>query len=595
VPFAFPPNFSPLVSDLQHYKLNWLPRDLIAGLSVAAVQVPTAVAYSQLAGFSPEIGLYSSILPVIVYAFLGSSRQLVVGPDAATCAMVASLVIPLAAGDPIRYVTISAALSLTAGLLMIVGGAARMGFIVNFFARPILIGFLNGIAASIIAGQLGKLLGIPLTHRDFIPSLVELSSKLTATHWMTLAVGLVTLAILLLLRRFAPKAPSSLIALAVATCGLFLIGGAASSGVALVGTVPSGLPHLSLPLVGYHDSQGLLVSAIGLVVVSFTSGMLTARSFAARSGQTIDPNQEMWALGAANVAAGLSGGFAITGGDSRTAVNSASGNKTQLASVIAAVATATVAACLSAPLGYLPLSALAAVLISSAIHLIDFSSYKELRHIDPFEFRLSLLTTAGVLTMGVLPGVAVAITLALVIVLIKIYKPDDTILGKVPGLDGYNDICLSPESKTVPGVIIWRFEGPLVFFNADYFVARARQVIQQADPAPHWFVLSLESISQTDATGIKALEDLLTEMKKRDIRLILARPKPYMRKLREHTTLGITLTGESIYPTIGAAVEAISLREGLAEGEELVARSGSYQRFYELRDSAQNPPDKPTT
>lgn len=585
----FPSNFSPLLNDLRRYQLSWLPRDLFAGLSVAAVQVPTAVAYSQLAGFSPEVGLYASILPVIMYAFLGSSRQLVIGPDAATTTMVASLVAPMAHGDPVQYVTMTAALSLMSGLLMIVGGLARMGFIVNFFARPILIGFLNGVAASIIVGQLGKLLGVAVNHRDFIPSLIELSTKVTAANWMTLAVGACTLLMLVLLKRFAPRAPGSLIALAIASCGLLYFGGTAASQVALVGAVPSGLPHLAVPVVSYNNLQNLLVSALGLVVVSFTSGMLTCRSFAARTGQSINSNQEMFALGVANVAAGFSGGFAVTGGDSRTAVNVANNSKTQLSSVIAAIATAVVAACLSAPLGYLPLSALAAVLIFSATHLLDFSSYKELREVDPFEFRLSLLTTAAVLTLGVLSGVAIAITLALIIVLIKIYKPEDTILGKVPGLDGFNDIALSPQSCTIPGIVIWRFEGPLVFFNAEYFKVRMRQIILQTSPPPHWFVLSLESISQTDATGIKALEELLTEMQAQGIHLVLARPKPYMRRFRDNTELGIKLTAQNIYPTIAAAVDAILLRETVGT-EKLPRPTGSYQSFYQLRDSAAQHP-----
>lgn len=582
-----PSRFSPLLRELGAYKPSWLPRDIIAGLSVAAVQVPTAVAYAQLAGFSPEIGLYSSILPVIVYAFLGTSRQLVVGPDAATCAMVASLIGPLAAGDPAQYAALSAGLSLVAGSLMVVGGLTHMGFIVNFFARPILIGFLNGIAASIIAGQMGKLLGITLHHHDFMPSLIELFQRVRETNLPTLAVGASTLVMLALLKKFAPRAPASLIALALAAGGLALFAGPGTA-VALVGNVPAGLPHMGLPQVGYHAGQGLLVGALGLVIVSFTSGMLTCRSFAARGGQTIDANQEMWALGAANIGAGISGGFAVTGADSRTAVNAASGNKTQLSSVFAALATAAVAAFLSAPLGYLPLSALAAVLIFSAVQLIDVASYRELERIDQFELRLSILTTGGVLTMGVLPGVAIAIMLALIVILIRIYKPDDTLLGEVPGLDGYNDVSLSPEAKTVPGVVIWRFEGPLVFFNADYFKSRVRQIVSEADPPPRWFVFSLESISQTDATGVKALEEIHKELEDRGIQLLVARPKSFMRKLRDNTGLGERLPIESVFPTIGAAIFSIAAREeqasGTGKGRSRPTRS--FRAFYEMQDLA---------
>ncbi|MCC7530433.1 MAG: STAS domain-containing protein [Candidatus Melainabacteria bacterium] len=358
----------------------------------------------------------------------------------------------------------------------------------------------------------------------------------------------------------------------------------ASFEVALVGNVPAGLPHIGLPQVEYHAGQGLLVGALGLVIVSFTSGMLTARSMAARAGQTLNPNQEMWAIGAANLAAGLSGSFAITGADSRTAVNFTSGNKTQLSSIFAALATAAVAAWLSVPLAYLPVSALAAVLIFSAAQLMDFSTYKELLKMDPFEFRLSLLTTAGVLALGVLPGVAVAILFALIAILIKIYKPDDTILAQVPGLEGFNDMSLSDEAVTVPGMVIWRFEGPLVFFNADYFKSRAHEVIDAAGPPTHWFVLSLESISQIDATGVKALEDLCRELDAQNVSVVLARPKTFMRKLRRGTSLGDFLSGDRVFPTIVSAVEAI--REVKVDDTGRSLLEGSFKSFYDSKPSA---------
>lgn len=335
-------NWIPLLRDLRTYRKEWLSRDVIAGLSVMAVQVPTAIAYANLAGFPPETGLYASMLPVLIYALFGSSRQLVIGPDAATCAMLAALLLPLAQGDLDHYLQLSAAMAIMAGLLMVIGGSMRMGFIVNFFSRPILIGFLNGIALSIIAGQLGKLLGIAVVNRDFLPSLLELVKRVGETHVISLAVGAVTLAALILTRRFAPRAPAALIALLVAGLGVFL-SGLGAVGVKLVGAVPSGLPSAAIPGLGYEGLQGIFVGAVGLVIVSFTSGMLTARSFAARNGYAIDANQEMRAMGFANVSSGLFGGFAVAGADSRTAVNDASGGKTQLVSVVAALATAAVA------------------------------------------------------------------------------------------------------------------------------------------------------------------------------------------------------------------------------------------------------------
>ncbi|MBP9091339.1 SulP family inorganic anion transporter [bacterium] len=557
---------SPLISDLRNYKPDWLSKDLIAGLSVAAVQIPTAIAYAQLAGMPPEIGLYASILPVIVFALLSSSRQLVVGPDAATCTMVASLVAPLAAGDSVRYIALSSALSLASGLIMVIGGFAGMGFIVNFFARPILIGFLNGIAASIIVGQMGKLLGISLSKSDFIPCIIELASSIGQTNIMALAIGLGTFLLLVIVNRLAPKAPSALIAIALATVALVMLGGEAL-GVKLVGAVPAGLPHLGLPTIGYHAGQGLFVSALGLVIVSFTSGMLTARSFAARSHTAIDANREMSALGAANLASGLCGAFVITGADSRTAVNAACNNKTQLASIFAALATAAVAAFFTQPLAYVPLTALAAVLIYSAAKLLDFSSYRELKNIDILEFNLSILTTIGVLALGVLPGVAFAIALAVTIILMRIYKPEDTLLGAIPGSDVFTDLTANPDNQTRPNIIIWRFDGPLVFFNADFFKMRALQVIEEAKTPSRWFILSLESISQMDSTGIKALAELHDELTAKGIKLLLARPKLYMRRLRDGSQLKEHITPDTVFSSIHLAVSFIEDQEKAATSD----------------------------
>lgn len=550
----------PLLHDLRHYRRAWLSRDVIAGLSVAAVQVPTAIAYATLAGFPPEVGLYASMLPVAVYALFGSSRQLVVGPDAATCAMIAALLLPMAGGDLVLYLQLSAALAITAGLLMAIGGTTGMGFIVNFFARPILIGFLNGIAISIIAGQLGKLLGIPIVNHDFFPSLIEMVQRFGGSHWPSLLLGLAVLALLVALRRKAPRAPAALVALLAAGVAAFLLG-LEQGGLKLVGDVPSGLPGFSLPGLGYEGFQGVFMNAVGLVIVSFTSGMLTARSFATRNGYTIDADREMRAMGYANIASGLTGGFAIAGADSRTAVNDASGGKTQLVSVFAALATALVALFLAEPLGLLPVAALAAVLIFSAWGLLDLKALGDLRRVSRFEFRLSVLTTFGVLVIGVLPGVVFAILLALLNVLAKIYKPTDTLLGRVPGLSGYNDLAMSPEAKPIPGVILYRFEGPLLFFNADYFKARVLQLVDTTEPKPRWVVLCADAVSQLDSTGACAIEEVNRQLKARDVQLVIARPKLYMRKYGEPLGLGQKIGLDNIFMSLQEAVAAILERD----------------------------------
>ena len=550
----------PLLGDLRHYRPEWLSNDLIAGLSVTAVQIPTAIAYANLAGFPPEIGLYASLIPVLIYGLFGTSRQLVLGPDAATCALIAAILAPLAGGDLGTYLQLSAGLAIMAGLLMVIGGFTGMGFIVNFFARPILIGFLNGIALSIIVGQMAKLLGVVLTNQDVFPVILELLEKLDHIHWPSLMVGAGTLLLLILVRRFLPRAPAALVALVLGGLAVYLLGWG-EAGVRLVGLVPAGLPTLALPEIGYEGAQSLAGGALGLVIVSFTSGMLTARSFAARTGDSIDADREMRAFGFANVASGLFGGFAVTGADSRTAVNVASGGKTQLVSVVAALATGVVALFLTQPLGQLPIPALGAVLIFSAWGLLDLAAYRILLTIDRLEFGLALGTTLGVLVIGVLPGVILAILLALSIVLIRIYRPHDVLLGIVPGLDGNNDLELSSESQPIPGALLYRFEAPLLFFNAELFKTRVLSLVDAADPKPAYFVLSMESMSQLDFTGALALREVHAQLQGRGIQFMIARPKRFMRRFGNPDWLG----DEFIFRSVRAAVEAIEWRQAGAD------------------------------
>ncbi len=353
---------------------------------------------------------------------------------------------------------------------MVIGGMTRMGFIVNFFARPILIGFLNGIALSIIAGQLGKLLGIAVVNRDFGPSLMELAERLGEIHVFSLVVGLATLALLIMLRRHGTARAVGTGRLAGRRSGGVPVGtGAAAGQTGRRGALRSA--GLCLPGLGYAGLQSIFMDAVGLVIVSFTSGMLTARSFAARNGYAIDADQEMRAIGYANMASGLFGGFAVTGADSRTAVNDASGGKTQLVSVIAALATAGVALFLAVPLGHLPIAALAAVLIFSAWGLLDIAGIRHLRAIDRFEFSFVAADHGRRARYRRAARRGDRHRAGLLQVLVKIYRPGETLLGIVPGEEGYNDLNLSEDARPVPGMIIYRFDAPLLFFNADYFKA----------------------------------------------------------------------------------------------------------------------------
>ena len=485
--------------------------DIIAGVSVAAVAVPIAIAYSQLAGVPPVNGLYASILPLLAYAAFGSSRQLIMAPDAATCAIVAATVLPLAGQDPDRTVSLTAALAIATGIVCIGAGLARLGFLTNFLARPILTGYLNGIAISIIVGQLGRLFGFQLESGGFFVVVVDFLSKLRQTHWLTLAIGVGIFVLLRVLKRAGPRVPAPLVGvvLGIVLAAAFDLD---QRGVALLGAIPAGLPPLSLPDIHSSDLIPLFLGALGLGLISYNSAMVTARGFALKNRYDIDSNQEFIALGVADIGAGLLQGFAISGADSRTAVNDSVGGKSQMTGVVAAGLLVVVLLFFTGPLALLPVTVLAAVLINAALGLFDVQSLLWLRRVNRQEFRLSMVTLLGVITVGVLPGVVVAVGLALVQLLARASHPNDAELGRLPGIDGYRNISGHLNATTIPGVVIYRFDASLLFFNADYFKARVRTVVGAAQPKPRWLVIDAGTIAHVDITGAAILKEVFEDL-----------------------------------------------------------------------------------
>lgn len=542
------------------YQRDCLGSDLRAGLSVAAVAVPTGIAYAQLAGLPPVVGLYASILPPAAYALFGSSRQLIVGPDSATCAMVAAAILPLAAGDPTRYAALSVLLTLLVGVLGIAGGLLRLGFIANFLSIPILTGFLNGIALSIISGQLGKLFGFQVSPQGFFRLLGEFVSKLGQTHWPTAVLGLSLFVLLRLLKRLAPSVPAPLVAVVVGIAAVYLFQ-LDAGGVSVIGTVPAGFPLPSMPFVKASDVGALVYEALGIVVISFCSAMLTARSFAAKHHYEIDANRDLIALGLSNLASGISQGFVISGADSRTAISDSVGGKTPLTALVAAAAMLAVLVFATAPLAYLPHTALAAVLISAALGLFDVPTLKELYRVSPAEFRHALVAMLGIITVGVLPGVLIAIGLAILRLLALASQPSDAILGQIEGDDGFYNIEGQPRAQTIPGLVLYRFDGALLFFNADYFKKRVRAAIAQAATRVEGFLFVAEGVNLIDTTGAAALEEMRTELAGRGIVFAVAQPKGQFRAMLERTGLSARIGVERLYPSVRAAVEALSTRK----------------------------------
>ncbi len=549
--------FLPGLAALSQYDRAWFRHDLVAGVSVAAVAIPIAIAYSQLAGVPPVHGLYASILPLVAYALFGTSRQLIMAPDAATCAIVAAVVVPLAGSDPTRYVSLTMTLAMVTGLVCIAAGVLRLGFMTNFLARPILTGYLNGIAICIISGQLGRLFGFSLKPTGFFRLLAEFFSKLGETHGLTLAIGLGALVLLRLLKRLGPKLPAPLliVALGIAASSLLRLG---ERGVALLGAIPAGLPRLMIPNVGIGDLGPLALGAVGLALISFNSAMVTARSFAVKNRYEIDSNREFIALGVADIGAGLLQGFAVSGADSRTAVNDSVGGKSQVTGLIAAGLLVLTLLLLTRPLASLPVAVLAAVLVSSAFGLFDFKSLARLRAISPQEFRLSLITLLGVITVGVLPGVLVAVALALGQLVARASRPNEAVLGRAPDTGAYHDLRNRPDAETVPGLVIYRFDASLVFFNTDYFKSRVRSVVREAQIVPRCLILDAGTIPGIDTTGAAGLGEVCSELADRGVILAVAAAKGQVRWMLDRTGLTQQIGPQRLFPTLESAVRAMA-------------------------------------
>ena len=540
---------------IRTYKREWLSNDVIAGVSVAAVALPIGIAYAQLAGFPPVIGIYSCILPAIAYALFGSSRQLVVNPDSAAVMIFAATLLPIAGDDPQHYYDLSILLTIITGLLCLIGGAIGFGVIANFLSRPILTGYLNGIALSIMANQLGTLLGFKIPSTGFLRTVVAAASRINETQIVTLLLGLALFVLILFLKRISRKIPAPLIAALIGIGAIYFFN-LQQYGVAVVGQVPAGFPAPHIPAAQTSDLLSLTMGAFGIVLVSFCSMMTTARGFAAKNGYQINANRDMFALGISDLASALNGGFVVSGADSRTAVADASGGKTQVATVVAAATMAIVLLFLTHPLAYLPTAALAAILIASAIGLFDIASLRKYYALSKPEFWLSVIAMVGVMSLGVLPGVLIAVGLAIFKLLQLASQPHDAVLGLVDKKHGLYDDVSDTDDGRIPGLLIYRFDSSLLFFNADYFKERVRQTIREEETKPEWFIFDTGTMPLVDVTGSGALQDIHKELANQGIVLVIAHAKGWCRAVLERTGIVEKLVHQQIFPTVHAAVQA---------------------------------------
>lgn len=529
--------------------------DLLAGVSVAAVALPVAVAYAQLAGFNPVVGLYSCILPLVAYAIFGTSRQLMVNPDAAVCAMVAAAVAPLAAGDYALYWSLSVTLAFMTGLFCIAASFLRLGALADFLSKPILVGFLNGVAISILLGQIGKVFGFAIVTDRIVPRLLEFLSKLPETHLPTLLVGVGTYLLLLAAKRFLPRLPAALVAMIVAGAAVALFG-LDARGVAVLGEIPKGLPPLRVPVFPLEHLPALAATAAGLALVLFTSGMLTSRSFAEKNRYPVDTDKDLAAFGAANIASALSQGFAVTGADSRTAMADSAGGRTQVTGLVAAATIAAVLMFFTGPLSYVPIAALGAVLVNAALHLFNVRTLQEIWGVDRRDVYLSVLTTLGVVAVGAINAIMVAVALALLRFVKLTARPRDTVLGEVPGLHGLHALADYPEAHTWPGLMIYRFDGPITFFNSSYFREQAARVAADARPDLRWFVLDLGPVSLIDVTGMYAVRRLREELESQGVKFSFAGRRTQLLKWAEQTGQDPAVMVARSFVSVEAAAEA---------------------------------------
>lgn len=510
---------APGLGELARYRWSDFRGDGMAGLSVAAVTIPVGMAYAQLAGFSPEVGLYSAILPLLVYALLGSSPQMIVGPDAATSALVAATLLPLATPGSEEYRAQAMSLTLLAGLFGMIAGRLRFGFLADFLSLPILAGLMNGVAINIVVSQLGKVTGLALQGRDLIGQLQSFAGQLSSIHLPTLAISAATLGIYFALKRLWPRGPAVLLALLGVALATRLLG-LHRLGIATVGALPAGLPEWVGPSLPHETLGTLIPGAVGIALVSFSKSMLAARTFATRNGYAVDGNQEFFAGGAATFASALSQGFAVAGSTSRTALSDAANGRTRMVSIVAAATILLVLLFFTDALAGVPSAALSAILIGVAVGLIDPIGFMDVRRYSKGEYGIALVTLLGVVLLGVMPGILLAVAVALIRFLKQMARPAELLFGMVPGHDEFFELAHYPDARPVPGLLIYRFESPLTFFNAGYF--KTRVIALAAQHQAQWVVIDAISIAQFDYTGAMMVRELQQALAARGVQLVIA-------------------------------------------------------------------------
>ncbi|HEY3916030.1 MAG TPA: sulfate permease [Verrucomicrobiae bacterium] len=543
----------PGLSLFRGYKRAWLAGDLAAGVTGCVVVVPSVIAYARLMGMPPQIGLFAALVPLLVYPFLTSSPQVIVGPDIAICLLIVNAVGPLAGNDGMRAAELASILAVLSGLVLLLASRAKLGKVADFLSKPVLVGYMTGAALILMVSQLDALLGIRLQNKDFFPRIIEASGKLKQTQMPTVLLGVALIVLLLIFRRFAPRGPSALVACvcAIAASLLFRL---PEHGVAVIGRFSGGLPHFSTPTFTWGDIRQLVPAAVGISFLAYTEGVLLARAFAEKNGYEISANQELAALGFANLFNGLFQGFAVTGSQSRTMVNDAAGAKTQLASFVMAVSLALFLMYLTPLLASLPLAALAAILIFGGWRLVEFDAMKRIYRFYPGSAAVAAVTTLGVLAAGVVTGILVGVVLSLLGLVKRISHPPDAVLREIPG-HGFHDVG-QDSGVTAPGLLAYRFYAPLLFSNCGYFKERVHKLVFSSGVAVRWFLIDAQAITDIDVTAVEMLHALRGELKDAGVEMKFAHANRPLRELLVSTGLTQEIGEKSFFASVHECVEA---------------------------------------
>jgi SulP family sulfate permease len=552
--------YVPITAWLPAYPRDFLRSDLISGVTVWAVMVPVAMAYAEMAGLPPQFGLYTAFAALLGYAIFGTSRQLKVTTSSTMAVMSAAVVVVMAAGDPARYAALSAALALTVGVILLLGGIARLGFISDFLSKSVVTGFVFGLALVIAIGQLPKLLGLPSGQGDFFEQCYQLITNLSQVQPYTLLVGVSALVVIFLVKRFFPRLPAGLIALVLGILAVSIFN-LDQYGVSIVGTIPTGLPTPGLPQVSLGDLPYLLTGALGIVFLAVGESLGSARAFAAKHRYEIYPDQELIALGAANLSAGLFRGFTVDASLSSTATADEAGERTQLSSIVTAVLII-ITLLVLAPLFYnLPNAVLGAIVIASVIGLMNVAEMKRFYGSNRVDFVLAVVALFGVLTTDVLTGLLIAVFLSLLIILYRASRPYVAVLGKVPGQAAtYGDVARHPEDVQVPGLLIVRLDAPLYFLNANVARGQMLDLVTASQPPPRAILFDLGASADLDVASLDMLKSLVRELEEREVDVLLAQVRGRVRDRLRKAGVMAEIGENRVYLSVPAAVEDFEQR-----------------------------------